>query len=344
MTRELKIALLIGFCLVLVVSVLIADHLSAARSAKLAEATGENMPLVHDPLDAVAEVTPGNGIQPGPLALTPTEPATVASATQPTAPDAYSMVGAVAIKDPIAPTSVTPQTTTPSDAPFTLVQGQGRSGIDPNTINTPSVDPSFAKVVADEGARLIDGTLELPTAMRTQLGTNSVNPEPVVVPPTAVETYTVKSGDNLYKIAKAKYGSGEKWRILADANKDKISKNGNLKVGTVLKVPAAKPVSVAQTPLGTSKVDRALVPGRTAKTTIVDPRREDAKVIGAKAEPKPVAKATTYTVKPGDSLSMISKATLGTSRRVDDILAANRGLLDDEDTIRVGMVLKIPAK
>jgi len=45
--------------------------------------------------------------------------------------------------------------------------------------------------------------------------------------PTGGQTYTVKSGDSLSKIAKHIYGDASKWHRIYDANKDKI-KNPDL--------------------------------------------------------------------------------------------------------------------
>jgi len=45
--------------------------------------------------------------------------------------------------------------------------------------------------------------------------------------PTGAQTYTVKSGDSLSKIAKSVYGDANKWHRIYDANKDKI-KNPDL--------------------------------------------------------------------------------------------------------------------
>lgn len=42
------------------------------------------------------------------------------------------------------------------------------------------------------------------------------------------KTYTVKRGDNLWKIAKRYYGSGSKWPKIYNANKKVIGKNPNL--------------------------------------------------------------------------------------------------------------------
>jgi LysM repeat protein len=50
----------------------------------------------------------------------------------------------------------------------------------------------------------------------------------------------------------------------------------------------------------------------------------------------------TYTVKAGDTLGHISQRVLGTSHRTQDIIDLNK--LEDEDSIPVGTVLKVPVK
>jgi LysM repeat protein len=50
----------------------------------------------------------------------------------------------------------------------------------------------------------------------------------------ATETYTVKSGDTLMKIAFTIYGDIERWKDLRDWNSGKVKSNSQLKVGTKL--------------------------------------------------------------------------------------------------------------
>jgi len=50
-------------------------------------------------------------------------------------------------------------------------------------------------------------------------------------------TYTVVSGDSLWKIAKRIYGDGSKWKDIFNANKDKITNSNFIKVGMVLNIP-----------------------------------------------------------------------------------------------------------
>ena len=53
-------------------------------------------------------------------------------------------------------------------------------------------------------------------------------------------SYTVCTGDNLWKIAREHYGSGAKWTLIFEANRDKIKKAEFLAPGTVLTIPSEK--------------------------------------------------------------------------------------------------------
>ncbi len=53
----------------------------------------------------------------------------------------------------------------------------------------------------------------------------------------AAETYRVRSGDTLSKIAKKVYNDGNKWRVIYEANKDALANPKDLKRGQLLKIP-----------------------------------------------------------------------------------------------------------
>jgi nucleoid-associated protein YgaU len=59
--------------------------------------------------------------------------------------------------------------------------------------------------------------------------------------------------------------------------------------------------------------------------------------------PAATAKATTYTVKAGDTLSKIAKDHLGSAGAYMKIFEANKDQLTDPDKIKPGQVLKIPS-
>ncbi len=52
------------------------------------------------------------------------------------------------------------------------------------------------------------------------------------------QTYKIQSGDTLSKISSKFYGKASKWNVILEANKDKISDAGKLKVGTTINIPA----------------------------------------------------------------------------------------------------------
>jgi nucleoid-associated protein YgaU len=54
------------------------------------------------------------------------------------------------------------------------------------------------------------------------------------------------------------------------------------------------------------------------------------------------AAESTYTVKPGDTLSKIARETLGDANAYVEIFNANKDQLSDPDKIKPGQVLKIP--
>jgi nucleoid-associated protein YgaU len=57
---------------------------------------------------------------------------------------------------------------------------------------------------------------------------------------TQAQTYTVKSGDSLSKIAKQIYGDAQQWRKIYDANRDVIGNNPDMiHPGQTFKIPQA---------------------------------------------------------------------------------------------------------
>lgn len=55
----------------------------------------------------------------------------------------------------------------------------------------------------------------------------------------ATDTYTVKSGDSLSKIAKQFYGDAMQYKKIYEANRDQISNPDLIQPGWVLKIPKA---------------------------------------------------------------------------------------------------------
>lgn len=73
------------------------------------------------------------------------------------------------------------------------------------------------------------------------------NPTPTATEqprPAATRTYTVVSGDNLYRIAAKTLGDGNRFNELYEANRDQLEDADDIRVGTVLKIPASGVASV----------------------------------------------------------------------------------------------------
>lgn len=67
-----------------------------------------------------------------------------------------------------------------------------------------------------------------------QSGSSSTAPE---TPAAKEQSYTVKSGDSLSKIAKHVYGDADKWHAIFEANRDKIKNPDLIHPGQVLTLP-----------------------------------------------------------------------------------------------------------
>jgi nucleoid-associated protein YgaU len=57
---------------------------------------------------------------------------------------------------------------------------------------------------------------------------------------TAAQTYTVKPGDTLSKIAKEHLGNANAYMAIFEANRDQLDDPDKIKPGQVLKIPAAR--------------------------------------------------------------------------------------------------------
>jgi nucleoid-associated protein YgaU len=56
----------------------------------------------------------------------------------------------------------------------------------------------------------------------------------------AAQTYTVKAGDTLSKIAKDHLGDANAYMAIFEANRDQLNDPDKIKPGQVLKIPAAR--------------------------------------------------------------------------------------------------------
>jgi LysM repeat protein len=134
-------------------------------------------------------------------------------------------------------------------------------------------------------------------------------PKIAVVPP-SFRSYTVKKGDTWESIASREMGSRDLWQDLTRANPLMT----DLKPGRAIKIPN----------------DPGNIQGRPLAEAPSGP-----------ASSSPVVE---YTVKSGDTLGKIAKEYYGSTSFKDLIFTANKGTLEQEDQLKIGQKLVLPAK
>ncbi len=166
---------------------------------------------------------------------------------------------------------------------------------------------------------------ESPSGARSARTSDSpVSPdgEPIaVVPPEFVE-YTVRAGDTLAAISERVYGTRSHASVVGRANP--FMDPNRLKVGRVIRVPR-DPKNVQGRPL--------LRPGAPQESEGVARRGSGAS-----------EGASTYVVRPGDTLSGIAQEVYGTSVLGTLLYESNRAVLRSPDELKVGMKLQIPPR
>lgn len=353
MTREHKLALILGFSLVLIVGVLVGDHFSRARKAEVG-------PEVATPTGAAIQVPRDLG--PAPL--------------QPN----------------VLPASFTENQTRLTDEPMTGPSGTGSGAAraETKTREVPELAMGKAPPAAATESTEIPGfkpanpgwTSPTPPGPNTPgLGEQApVKPEtsqgePTTTPGTnksglpistgAERRYVIEQGDSLYDLSKKYYNDGSLHKKLAEYNK--LASNA-LRVGVTIRIPPKDVLlgKAALAPEGTkvtdplngkndkpaSKNDKPGIndkPGlndknnpATKPTQLVKNEPAKPTLAGPNGANKPTERV--YVVKAGDTLGKIAAANLGTSKRWQEILDLNRKTIQAEEDLQVGMSLRLPAK
>jgi nucleoid-associated protein YgaU len=174
------------------------------------------------------------------------------------------------------------------------------------------------------------------------------------VKPAPPKEYTVSEGDTLAEIAKKFYGpeEGNKragvMRIF-EANRQLLKSPDQIPVGQKLTIPSpgASPpdASKNESVFSGSIFEKAISIGRKHLSPDSGSalRKESPGLIsppkGSKGKP-----AAEYLVQEGDSLSRIAAQQLGDANRYPEIAKLNADTLTDEDSLTVGMRLKMPAR
>lgn len=331
-TRELKLALIVGFALVLTVAILVSDHLSKARNATLANVTGNSKvtaKVPEQPIRSPEDILPPSmtpavevattGPAAGSLASSITEPTQVAAA-----PEASNAAVPPGLADKFVAVD------TPALMPVVIGQTSGSkvtTPVKPEVTNTPTRTVAYLPPHSGTSPT----TPQELVKSEVQKKAEATKPAPLA----AIEkTYKVAEGDTFFALSKKFYGTTKFANQLASANSGRLGSNNVLRAGASIVIPSKESL--------TGKPETASDPKVASKT----PAKVEAKPVAkpvVKTEAKVEAsKVKSYQVRPGDTLSNIARNQLGSPARSTEIASLNR--MDPEDDLLAGAILKIPAR
>ncbi|MFN3531539.1 MAG: LysM peptidoglycan-binding domain-containing protein [Candidatus Brocadia sp.] len=135
--------------------------------------------------------------------------------------------------------------------------------------------------------------------------------------------HKVQNNDNLRKIARKYYGDESKWLLIFNANQDKIQDRNSLRIGTELIIPEEK------TTIQKIKAEIKTEVTTPSLSQVVEV--EDAKPISRK-----------HIIQQGDSLYSLAVKYYNDGTKWNKIFDANRKILKDQKSLKIGQELVIP--
>lgn len=154
--------------------------------------------------------------------------------------------------------------------------------------------------------------------------------------------YVVGQGDSLAGIARKVYGTEEgnkKVNIarIFDANRKLLKSPDEIEIGQQLVIPV---LSASASDKG--KITNVL--SKTEFTKVESIGKRHLVLVANGHRPEQAEQNSEYVVREGDSLWQIAAEKLGDGNRYNEIVKLNAGVLNGEDSLSVGMRLKMPAR
>ena len=253
MTRELKLAMVIGFALLLLLAIFVSDHFSAAdlRQQTLLESSQPRHALAAAPAPEIRDLPPAGELLVAPPPRTetrlaePTPPPTLPASD--VRPLGGSSSRSLADANPVAPSPRQPDASASTDRIHRVAEGESLSRIAERIYGDRELWKALAAYNTDR--------LPNPNVLKTGLVLR-IPPKEVLLGGTAPATSTVavrdplansasgrshvvREGETLSEIAAATLGSSRRWPELVAANRDRISDPDRVLPGTELRIPIA---------------------------------------------------------------------------------------------------------
>lgn len=268
MTRESKLALVLGFSLMLFVLILVSDHMAARNTPVVATNTTERNDMGVPPLPG-----PGHGsgiiVQTGEGTQRIEDPQRALVQGGGTTPSAGGTPGStngggneiVARLPHDGPGAGSTPTlpTTPSVKTYTIKKGDTFAAIAAAEYKKRVLGDKLAAFNGMKPSKLrIGDTIKLPsldeldpTAAANQprvaqgAGEAEKAPERTASSEPTFRTYKVKEGDTLYRIAEREMGTANRWKELRSANPDVLKGGSDLHPGMQIKIPEQRLTSAS---------------------------------------------------------------------------------------------------
>ncbi len=238
MTRENKVALVVGFALVLLVGLLVSDHLSEARRQQAADLVPPEVMRESAAAAELIDLQTTASIQ-APMAAPAPAPAPAAQAPPPE-PAVIRMPDLLEIERAAAASE-------PAGTQAHLVRpGESLSIISQRYYGTAKLTRDLAAFngLGDPDAVRAGQRLKIPAlAVLTGRIPDAVTPpaaqaEAAAERPASPASYRVRPGDTLSSIAGTLLHSRGRWREIYDLNRDVLDDEDTLVAGTVIRLPA----------------------------------------------------------------------------------------------------------
>ncbi len=213
MTREIKLALILGSALVLVVGVLISDHLSGARNARIAQVE----PEFASPPAAANVITSAPEPRRNAFNLNMGPASASAAESVPVSPTG-------ALVDPASPVSnADPVAQLLPPAPETAPQ-----------LNPSEQDAVLMGMAREQNVPITYEPPVQPVAEVAQASVTSAS----AARPSGKQEILVQDGDTLWSLAATHLGSGAQFTKILEANRDRVASDDDIRVGMRLRLPS----------------------------------------------------------------------------------------------------------
>lgn len=250
MTRENKLALIVGFGLILFVGVLLSDHFSAARNSEPGslKPLSNNGTRLNDAQREPIDLRPARPDRQTPSASTPDDPSHSPLHVQSNAPTTPGIIHLPDLQEQFAdrPTIgniAGEQTAGQTTKTHTVAAGEVLERIcrrhygDTSLLNKLAAYNKLANPdLIREGMKLrLPAAAELGGVAASSKPSEAADHNSLSTPNTA--TYTVKPDETLSEIAQRLMQSSRQWRQIYELNRDVISNPDLVRAGTVLRIP-----------------------------------------------------------------------------------------------------------